>query len=105
MNPTLPRDQAFVARLLVWLALCVSLLGYIRWGTELTSVTSFYFIRRSVPEIWGYFRKGMPEIGNSGALDAVYWASIGAVLVGVLALIWLAMEPEQRETEPEGIEI
>ncbi len=101
MKSTLPRDRLFVARLLVWLALSAALLGYVRWGTELTSVTSFYFIRRSVPDIWGYFHKGLPEIGNPGALDAVYWVSIGAVLIGVLALLWLALEPEQIETEPE----
>ncbi len=105
MKWTPPRDRAFVARLLVWLALSASLLGYVRWGTELTSVTSFYFIRRSVPEIWGYFHKGLPEIGNSGALDAVYWASIGTVLIGVLAMLWLALEPEPVETEPEVIDI
>jgi hypothetical protein len=94
----------FVARLLVWLALSVALLGYIRWGSELTSVTSFYFIRRSVPEIWGAFYDGLPEIGNARALDAVYWVSIVALIVGVLALVWLALTPEPADGEIEATE-
>ncbi len=104
MKLTLPRDRAFVARLLVWLALTVSILGYIRWGSELTSVTSFYFIRRSVPDIWGYFFKGLPEIGNPRALEAVYWGSISVLLVGVLALLWLALAPEASANEQEVID-
>lgn len=95
------QDRLLVARLVVWVALSGALLGYIRWGSELTAVTSFYFIRRSVPEIWGYFYDGLPEIGNPRALDAVYWASIGACLIGALALIWLALAPEPPATEAE----
>ncbi len=69
------------------------LLGYLWWGTERTAVTSFYSIRRSVPDIWGRFHDGLPEIGNARALDAIYWASIVALILGVLALIWLALAP------------
>lgn len=95
-------DRGFVARLLVWLALSASLLGYMRWGTELTSVTSFYFIRRSVPEIWNAFYQGLPDIGNARALDAMYWGSIVVVVSGVLVLLWLALEPEPEPDEPEA---
>jgi len=98
----LQADSVFVARLLVWGALSAALLGYVRWGSELTSVTSFYFIRRSVPEIWGYFHDGLPEIGNGRALDAVYWTSIAAFIVGVLALIWIALAPEATEPDSEA---
>jgi len=102
-KPTL--DRSFTARLLVWLALSAALFGYIRWGSELTSVTSFYFIRRSVPEIWGAFHEGLPEIGNARALDAIYWASIAGLIVGVLALLWLALEPERNANESEAPEV
>ena len=99
------RGHAFYSRLLVWLALSIALLGYIGWGRELTSVTNFFFIRRSVREIWGYFYDGLPAIGNARALDAVYWLSIGAVLIGVLALIWFALEPEPPEPDSEATEV
>ena len=102
MKRRLQADRGFIARLLVWAALSAALLGYIRWGSELTAVTSFYFIRRSVPEIWGKFHGGLPEIGNAQALDAVYWISIAALTVGVLALLWLALAPEPIEPEPEA---
>lgn len=95
-------DSGFVARLFVWLAMSLALLGYIRWGSELTAVTSFYFIRRSVPEIWDSFHSGLPEIGNPRALDAIYWASIGVLILGVLALLWLALEPDRAELGPEA---
>lgn len=97
-QPTTNRE--LFARLLVWLALSAALLGYILWGSEHTQVTSYYLIVRSVPEIWGYFHDGLPEIGNTRLLDAVYWISIGASLVGTLALLWLALEPEPEEAEP-----
>ena len=84
-------DHRFTARIIVWLAMCIAFLGYIRWGTELTSVTSFYFIRRSVPEIWSYFHDGLPQIGNDRLLDLVYWAGISGFVVGALALFWLAL--------------
>lgn len=84
-----------VAQVIVWLALSGSLLAYIRWGTERTAVTSFYFVRRSVPGIWGYFLDGLPEIGNARVLDVIFWSAIAALIVGVLALLWLALEPEQ----------
>ena len=102
MTRPLQVDRGFVARLLVWVALSAALLGYIRWGSELTSVTSFYFIRRSVPEIWEYFHDGLPEIGNARALDAVYWTSIVAFIVGALALLWIALAPEPAEPESEA---
>lgn len=96
MKRALDFDRERSGRLLVWLTLSAALLGYIRWGTELTAVTSFYFIRRSVPEIWGYFQVGLPEIGNARALDALYWVSIGTLIIGVLALLWLALEPDDE---------
>jgi hypothetical protein len=96
-------NRSLLSRLLAWLALSGALLGYVRWGSELTSVTSFFFIRRSVPEIWGAFHEGLPEIGNAGALDALYWISIAALIVGVLVLFWLALEPEDRPEEPESL--
>jgi hypothetical protein len=99
------RGHAFYARLLVWLALSAALLGYIGWGRETTSITSFFFIRRSVRDIWGYFYEGLPDIGNARALDTVYWVSIGVALVGVLALIWLALEPEPPEPDAEAFEV
>lgn len=101
MKRTMTPDRGFIARLLVWLAMSVAFLGYLRWGSEITAVTSYYFIRRSVPEIWGSFHRGLPEIGNARALDAVYWGSIGAVVVGVLAMLWLALEPEPERTDLE----
>ena len=97
-------SRAFAARLLIWLALSAALLGYIRWGSELTAVTSFYFIRRSVPEIWGAFYDGLPEIGNARALDGIYWVSIVTLIIGVLALVWLALTPEAAENETEATE-
>ncbi|MEZ4507484.1 MAG: hypothetical protein R2848_16940 [Thermomicrobiales bacterium] len=69
---------------LVWGAPSAALLGYLRWGTESTAVTSYYFIVRSVPEIWSRFYEGLPEIGNARLLDAVYWICIGASIAGVL---------------------
>lgn len=102
MKRRLQADRGFVARLLVWVALSAALLGYIRWGSELTSVTSFFFIRRSVPEIWNSFHDGLPEIGNARALDAVYWSSIAAFIVGVLALLWIALAPEPAEPDSEA---
>lgn len=99
----MPRtDPGSVARFLVWLALSASLLGYMRWGSEITAVTSFYFIRRSVPEIWNAFYRGLPEIGNARALDAMYWGSIVVAVAGVLVLLWLALEPETKSDEPEA---
>jgi hypothetical protein len=98
----LQADRGFIARLLVWAVLSAALLGYIRWGSELTAVTSFFFIRRSVPEIWNSFHEGLPEIGNARALEAVYWTSIAALIVGVLALMWLALAPEPTEPDAEA---
>lgn len=96
--------HAVVARVLVWGALSAALLGYLRWGAESTAVTSYYFIVRSVPEIWSRFYEGLPEIGNARLLDAVYWICIGASIAGVLALLWIALDPEDGESEPEAIE-
>lgn len=87
-------NQPRWGRVLVWLTLSGSLLAYIRWGSETTAVSSFYFIRRSVPSIWGYFFDGLPVIGNARLLGAVYWVCVATLLLGTLALLWLALEPD-----------
>lgn len=91
-----------LARLIVWLALSGLLLWYLRWGSEIISITSYYHIRRSVPYIWNTFHTGLPEIGNDAMLDLVYWAAIAVTVLGILALFWLALAPSQKErAEPD----
>lgn len=90
------------ARVLIWASLSALLLWYVRWGSELVSITSYYHIRRSTPFIWSKFHQGLPEIGNKAALDIVYWGCIGVCVIGVLVLLWLALTPCERETaEPD----
>lgn len=101
MASALKTGPVKVGRLIVWLALSGSLLAYIRWGTELTAVTSFYSIRRSVPSIWGFFHDGLPEVGNGRVLELVFWSSLVALIGGVLALFWLALEPEGDVPPPD----
>lgn len=98
------QDRYFFSRLLVWLALSGAFLSYLHWGREQTAVTSFYFIVRSVPEIWHFFYEGLPEIGNTRALYAIYWGSIGVCVIGVLAMLWLALEPEREPDTAEAPE-
>jgi hypothetical protein len=91
------------ARVLVWAGLSVLLLWYLRWGSESVSITSYYHIRRSVPYIRNAFHEGLPQIGNETMLDIVYWAAIATSVIGVLALLWLALTPSARESaEPES---
>ena len=95
-------SNLLTARVLVWAGLSVLFLWYLRWGSEIISLTSYYHMRRSVPSIWNAFHSGLPEIGNSTMLDIVYWAAMGASVVGVLALFWLALIPSANEVaEPE----
>ena len=103
MRERIERNNLLMARVIIWAALSALLLWYLRWGSELVSVTSYYHIRRSVPYIWNAFHKGLPEIGNETALDIVYWACLAVAVVGVLALFWLALMPSHKEsTDPAG---
>lgn len=91
-------SELLTARVLTWAALSALVLWYLRWGSELVAITSYYHIRRSVPYIWNRFHQGLPEIGNSTALDLVYWSCIAVALIGVLALFWLALTPSDKES-------
>ena len=105
MAKRLDLDHGFVARLLVWLALTAAFLAYIFRGRELTSVTDFYLIRRSVPEIWGFFQDGLPQIGNPELLDAIYWLSIVVVTLGSLALFWFALAPNSESAASNEVPV
>ncbi len=98
MRERIEQHTLLTARVIIWTALSVLLLGYLRWGTELVSITTYYHIRRSVPYIWNSFHSGLPEIGNARALDVVYWACLGGTVLGVLALFWLALIPSDKES-------
>jgi hypothetical protein len=103
MRERFKRNDFLTARVLVWVALSVLLLWYLRWGSELVSITSYYHIRRSVPYIWNAFHEGLPEIGNESALALVYWSCIAVTVIGVLALFWLALTPSEKESaEPSA---
>ena len=92
-----------IARLLVWAGLSALFLWYLRWGSEIISLTSYYHMRQSVPYVWDAFHSELPDIGNSTMLDVVYWVAIGTSVVGVLALFWLALVPSAREAaDPDG---
>jgi hypothetical protein len=97
MRQRLERNDLLTARVLIWAALSALVLWYVRWGSELVAITPYYHIRRSVPYIWNAFHKGLPDIGNGTALDIVYWTCIAVVVVGVLALFWLALTPSDKE--------
>ncbi|HET9661579.1 MAG TPA: hypothetical protein VFP05_14685 [Thermomicrobiales bacterium] len=97
MRQRFERNHLLTARVLIWAALSALLLWYLRWGSELVAITPYYHIRRSAPYIWNAFHKGLPDIGNETALDIVYWSSITVVVVGVLALFWLALTPSDKE--------
>jgi hypothetical protein len=98
MRERFKANNLLTARVITWVALSALLLWYLRWGSELVSVTSYYHIRRSVPYIWNAFHEGLPEIGNETALDFVYWACLAVAVVGVLALFWLALTPSDKES-------
>ena len=96
MRDRLHLDPSRAGRILVWAALSGVLLWWVRWGSELVAITSYYRIRRSVPYIWNTFYEELPEVGNSTALDAIYWLAIVVMVAGVLALLWLALAPAPR---------
>jgi hypothetical protein len=104
MRERFTSNNLLLARVIIWAALSVLLLWYLRWGSELVSVTSYYHIRRSVPYIWNAFHEGLPEIGNETALDIVYWSCLAATVVGVLALFWLALTPSEKESADPAAE-
>ena len=89
-----------IARIIVWLGLSAALLSYLRWGTELVSMTAYFKVRRSVPSIWKTFYRGLPDIANGTVLDIVYATALAVVIVGVLALLWLALIPGAGEISP-----
>ncbi len=92
--------RANASRIIVWAALSALLLGYVRWGSEVVSITSFYHVRRSVPSIWRAFRRGLPDVASGTAMNVVYAVSLGILLVGVLALVWLALDPAEDDAVP-----
>lgn len=92
------------ARIVIWLALSVALLSYLRWGSEIVSTTRFLQTRRSAPSIWNTFYRGLPEIANGAVLDIVYSTALAAVIVGTLALIWLALIPGEDEATQSDVE-
>lgn len=98
MRERLGRSKPRMAQVLVWAALSALFLWYLRWGSEMVAITSYYHIERSVPYIWNSFHEGLPEIGNGTALDIVYWSCIAVAVVGVLALFWLALTPSEKES-------
>ncbi|MFT4037364.1 MAG: hypothetical protein QM692_04225 [Thermomicrobiales bacterium] len=95
-------SHLLTARIIVWAALSAIFLWYLRWGSETVSITSYYHIRRSVPYIWNAFHDGLPDAGNQTLLDIVYWGAIAASVLGVIALLWLALIPSEKESaKPE----
>lgn len=103
MRARVAQSHLFTARVIVWAALSALLLWYVRWGSEIISITAYYHIRRSVPYIWNTFHDGLPEVGTQAFLDVVYWAAIAVTVLGVLALFWLALTPSEKEaTEPDA---
>lgn len=93
-----------LAQVLVWAALSGSLLYWLRWGSELVAITSYFHIRHSVPYLWNKFHNGLPDIGNERMLDVVYWSCIAVAVVGVLALFWLALTPSEKEAAEPATE-
>lgn len=83
-----------MARVLVWAALSGALLVWLRWGSVLVEITYYYRIRRSVPYVWNKFHHGLPDAGSPRALDVLYWSAIIVMIAGVLALLWLALAPD-----------
>lgn len=104
MRERFAQSHLLIARVVVWGALSALLLWYLRWGSEIISITSYYRIRRSVPSIWSEFHDGLPEAGNQTLLDIVYWAAIAATVLGVLALLWLALLPSEKESADPEVE-
>lgn len=94
MRERLQRDHMTVARVVVWAALSLGLLYWLRWGSLSVSITSYYKIRRTVPHIWGTFADDLPSVGSAWALTLVYWSCIVVMIVGVLAMLWLALESD-----------
>jgi hypothetical protein len=92
-------DPPKTARVLVWAALSGLLLWWLRWGSELVEITSYYRIRRSVPYIWNSFHEELPDVGNAQALDAIYWVALAVMVAGILALFWLALAPDDARVE------
>lgn len=104
MRERFKRNDLFYARVVVWAALSVLLLWYLRWGSEVVSITAYFHIRRSTPYIWNAFHGGLPDIGNGTALDVVYWSCLAVTVLGVLALFWLALTPSDKESADPATE-
>lgn len=94
------RSQA--VRLIVWTALISGLSLWLWRGSAIVALTPYYRIRRSYPEIWDRFHDGLPTVGNPRLLDAVYWASIAVIVVGVPLLLWWALEPQSDDSDEPG---
>jgi hypothetical protein len=99
MRDRLHLDPTKTARILVWAALSGMLLWWLRWGSEVVAIYSYYRIRHSVRYIWDQFYEELPEVGNATALDAVYWLAVAVMVAGVLALFWLALAPDESEAD------
>ncbi len=105
MRPIGSPDNRLIARVIVWLGLSVLLLWYLWRGTESIAFSSFYHVRRSVPSIWNAFHTSLPKIGNGAMLEIVFAIAVATLLLGVLALFWLALIPSDDEIAESGAEL
>lgn len=105
MRPIGQANNRLITRVVVWSALSVLLLWYLWRGTETVAFSSFYTVRRSVPSIWNTFHASLPQIGNKTLLEIVFAVATATLLLGVLALFWLALIPSDDEIRDADVEL
>jgi len=105
MQPSRRPNNQLISRVAVWSASSALLLWYLWRGTEAIAFSPFYTVRRSVPSIWNTFHTSLPQIGNRTLLEVVFAVATATLLLGVLALYWLALIPSDDEAPEPDVEL
>lgn len=80
--------------MLLWAAFVAVLIGYLLVFPIRARLNKGVIERHTGREIWHAMRDGLPLVDNDWLLGGAFWIVLGFCFVGLLALIWCALDDD-----------
>lgn len=85
---------------IVFAVVSLGFLLYLAIGTVEARIWRFgrlYFEDRSVRDVWAYLSDYLPNLPGGGVISALYWLSLGVMVIGVILGLWLFLGTEDED--------
>jgi hypothetical protein len=84
----------------VFAVVSVGFLLYLAFGTVEARIWRFgrlYFEDRPIRDVWGYLGDHLPDLPGQGIIGALYWLSLGVMVIGVVLGLWLFLGTDDED--------